>query len=297
VADALIKAANGLCYFCTDPNQQVKVLTANRIARFFKDFSSGGLLAHGDPVRSSIRALGYLGAVDWRYTIIATLNETQADPRFQSEALAACARLIVKASPEDLVWTIRSLEDIFKKFASRRALREVDLVDVDALQGVKGILRQRKAAEGADVFLDRVLPSWESDLSPAQQFIRECCAHVLGALRLPRVVHNLKNVLLSAEEPVPLRAECAMALGRIHTRESATALREVIASLPEPLGEWRLCVRFALAKVAYVGPNPIANLRDVFEGDQPQFNPPEFVRAVGLCKANQLLPRLVPQPT
>lgn len=282
--------------FFSDP--KVKVLAANRLAKEFCDSSAGGLLDYPDPVRNSIKALGYIGAYEWGYAIADVLSKTKEDPKFRHWSFIAYAWMNVKLPPskvESLSYI--DLNDLFEGFNSGKYSVEKRPVTNEEIELVKKIIGLRKDRRQADFYLRTVkYHSW-FNYSSAAYMARECYAHMLGSMHLQTAIPILKEIIINQSEPTALRVESALSLSRIKHKKAATALREAAEAINIDLSTQgyqdadynaRFYALLGLSQVSHLSDDPATNLEYAVEQlGIKDFHIGELVRAVGLCKASK----------
>ncbi|MCI0601442.1 hypothetical protein L0156_00355 [bacterium] len=274
-------------------DEEVKVEAANQIADSFINSSGARLLEEKDQVRNCIEALGYLGAFDWRYAIRDVLEKTRTDldGKFRFVTLQAAARFLTKQLPEHIS-LLNFMADLFEGYEHDNFSPYPDPVTDGDLIVLKRILRRRSGKSQADQFL-----KWLSNSgnNKSYELVRECCAHVLGSLGLQRAVATLQGILMDHQEPLALRAECALSLSRIQHKTSVQALWKATEALGDKDETIRRYALHSLLHVIHLGDDPRASLGKIFETFKPVWNK-YHARQIGLCKAFQyadILDRLI----
>lgn len=287
--------------FFSEP--RVKTLAANRLAKEFYDSWAATLLDHPDPVRNSIKALGYLGAYQWGYAIGDVLAKTKEDQKFRHWAFIAYSWMNVKLPPDEIEsLSYIDLNDLFEGFNSGKYSVEKRPVTDDEISLVKKIIGLRRDRRQADHYLRKVKHHSWFNYSNANYAARECYVHALGSMNLPTAVPILKEIILNKNESAALRVECALSLSRIRHRKAAIALREAAEVINRDLSTHayqdadynaRFYTLLALSQVAHLSEHPSATLEYVLEQlNLDDFHLGELVRAVGLCKANKYSTKL-----
>lgn len=282
-------------------DRRIKKAIAGRIAGHLLELDSHNVLDHPEPVRTSIRALGALGAFEQGSVIFKVLERVSEEPtKLSNFVFGPIARLVatlpVSLSSERVSKEIRILPTLFAGYESERFDRSGNfLFEENHLLAAKRELRKRRTAEKSDPFIRFVRRGQSRGSSRAHQLARECYAHLLGGLGLTRATPRLVEILLAEDEPAALRAECALALGRSGRPEAAQALREAADPGRSDLAPF---VYWSLARLAHLRPGAKGAQSDLdlalaFFRDKGA-TPPELVRAVGLSGRPELADLLDP---
>jgi hypothetical protein len=266
---------------------EVVVEVSNRLGRELNDKPWNRLL--DDPVtgRSTLLALGYVGALDWSYLFDRVLRETAKDPdeKYRSWSLRAAGLLTARQPADALASAVTLLEGLLECFASGTyGPRPRPVEDRELYLYLKRYLARRKTRLGADTLLRAMLGSQAYADRPTYQ-LRECMAYLLGELRFPPAVRALHDVALDAQEPNELRVQAIQALIRIRTREAASALCTVAEGMREgTLDRWPI---LGAIHLAHLTKDPIDTLDWAATrlGIGSELHGSAVIRAVGLCRA------------